>query len=338
MTLTQHPAARFSGPVRLDRPAQRIVSLLPSATEIVAALGLADRLVGVTHECDYPPEVEHLPRLTADAIRGVARSSREIDTAVRAALASGHGLYRLDDGALAVLEPDLILTQELCRVCAVSYATVVRAARMAGGGSDPLVVSLEPHRLDDVLATIELVAALCGEAERGARLVDALRRRLRAVPRPERATRVALVEWLDPLFAPGHWVPDQVAAAGGCSVFGSAAERSRESSWEVLASKRPEVIVLALCGFDLPQTLAECNRWRPPKVLRETPAWEQGQLWAIDGSAYVSRPGPRLVEGVEIMSAILTGRDDPRLVRLRQRLRGEPSLEPVLDKPVVLRV
>lgn len=325
MTLTQHPAARFSGPARLDRPARRIVSLLPSATEIVAGLGLADRLVGITHECDYPPEVEHLPRLTANAIGGVARSSREIDDAVRAALASGHGLYRLDDGALAGLEPDLILTQELCRVCAVSYATVVRAARMAGGGSDPLVVSLEPHRLEDVLATIELVAALCGEADRGARLVDALRRRLHAVPRLERPPRVALVEWLDPLFAPGHWVPDQVGAAGGRSVFGSAAERSRESTWEVLASKQPEIIVLALCGFDLLHTLAEWNRWRPPQALQETPAWRLNQVWAIDGSAYISRPGPRLVDGVEILSAILSGRTDPRAVRLRR----VPSREPV---------
>lgn len=127
------------------------------------------------------------------------------------------------------------------------------------------------------------------------------------MPRPERAPRVALVEWLEPLSAPGHWVPDQVAAAGGRSVLGSAAERSRESSWDTVAGERPEVIVLALCGFDLPHTLAEWDRWRPPQVLRETPAWRQGQLWAIDGSAYTSRPGPRLVDGVEILSAILTG-------------------------------
>lgn len=316
MTLTEHPAVRSSGPARLGRPARRIVSLLPSATEIVAALGMADRLVGITHECDYPSDIAGLPRLTDDLATATDKTSRDIDAAVRAALTTGHGLYRLDDALLGAVNPDLIITQELCRVCAVSYSTVVHAARLAGGGSDPLVVSLEPHRLEDVFATIELVAALCDEHQRGMYLVGELRRRLAEAPSPPQAPRAALIEWLDPLFAPGHWVPDQLAAAGGRSVFGTAAEPSRESTWSSLAREKPDIIVLALCGFDLPRTIAEWSTWRPPPVLRGTPAWEQGEVWAIDGSAYVSRPGPRLVDGVEILSAIFRGEADSRAVRL----------------------
>lgn len=319
MTRLQHPAARFSEPMRGGRPARRIVSLLPSATEIVAALGLTDRLVGVTHECDYPAEVAAIPRLTADVADTAARSSREIDSAVRAALSSGHGLYRLDDRRLSALEPDLILTQELCRVCAVSYSTVMRAARVAGGGAQPLVVSLEPHRLEDVLATIELVADVCGVPERGTRLVGELRRRLREVPRPPQLPRVAVVEWLDPLFAAGHWVPDQIAAAGACSVFGAAGQRSRESSWDALRRADPQMLVLGLCGFDLPRTRAEWQAWQPPYALTETAAWARGEIWGIDGSAHTSRPGPRLVDGVEILSAVFHGRADAGAVRLHQQ-------------------
>jgi len=316
ITLTEHPAARLSGPGRLDRPAKRIVSLLPSATEIVAALGLADRLVAITHECDHPTETAHLPRLTANLIGGQDGSSRQIDAAVRAALSAGHGLYRLDAPRLARLGPDLILTQELCRVCAVSYSTVVDAARLGGGGEKPLVVSLEPHRLEDVFASIELVAALCGEEDRGSRLVAQLRGRLTDLPPPTRPPRVALIEWLEPLFAPGHWVPDQVAAAGGRSVFGLPGARSAEATWTILAEAKPDIIVLGLCGFDLRRTIAEWSTWRPSAALRDTPAWADREIWAIDGSAYVSRPGPRLVDGVEVLSAIFRGQPDARAIRL----------------------
>lgn len=212
MTLAvEHSAARLSGPARLERPARRIVSLLPSATEIVSALGLADRLVAVTHECDHPTDVvASLPRLTADRLSVESRAtSRQIDAAVRTALADGHGLYTLDDARMRELQPNLVLTQELCRVCAVAYPTVLEAARAGGGGSVPLVVSLEPTTLREVLSTITLVAELCGIPDRGVQLVRSLQRRLDSVSPPRRPPRVALVEWLDPLFAPGHWVPDQ---------------------------------------------------------------------------------------------------------------------------------
>jgi iron complex transport system substrate-binding protein len=313
----RHPAANWSGSGRLQRPARRIVSLLPSATEIVCALGLADRLVAVTHECDYPPEtVAALPRITANLLPPEVQGSREIDAAVRAAVKNGHGLYSLDEPRMTELEPDLVLTQELCDVCAVSYSTVLKAARAAGGDGGPLVVSLEPTTMADVLATIELVARLAGVEERGTSLVATLSGRLAAIDRPARRPRVALIEWLDPLFAPGHWVPEVVDVAGGESVIGWPGARSRELAWDDLAAADPEVMVLGLCGFDLARSVQAWESLRVPESLTQTSAWRGGQLWAIDGSAYVSRPGPRLVDGAEVLSAILGGRPDQRAMRL----------------------
>ena len=315
-----HPAQAWSGSGRLEGPARRIVSLLPSATEIVAALGLADRLVAVTHECDFPPDaIEGVPRITTNLLPPEVSGSREIDAGVRSTVGRGHGLYALDEPLMAELEPDLILTQELCDVCAVSYPTVLQAARAAGGAGRPLVVSLEPHAIADVLATIELVARLAGVAARGERLEADLSARLDRLPEPSRGPgrpRVAVVEWLDPLFAPGHWVPEQVELAGGESVLGRAGERSREAPWEAVAAADPEVVVLGLCGFDLEHSLAEWAAFEAPEPLMRTSAWRAGQLWAINGSAYVSRPGPRLVDGAEILAAILAGRPDPRALRL----------------------
>ena len=312
----EHPAARWSGPGRSARPARRIVSLLPSATEIVCALGLGDRLVAITHECDFPADaLVNVPRITANRLPPEVSGSRDIDAAVRSSLVAGHGIYALDEARLAELEPDLILTQELCRVCAVAYPTVLEAARSAGGADEPLVVSLEPHSLADVLATIEIVARLAGAEDRGAELVGALHRRLAAVQRPHRSPRVAMIEWLDPLFAPGHWVPSQVERAGGTSVIGRAGEPSRELAWAALADADPEVVVLGLCGFDLPTSVAEWEAFEPPEPLAATTAWRTGELWAIDGSAYVSRPGPRLVDGIEVLAAVLAGRRDARAAK-----------------------
>jgi iron complex transport system substrate-binding protein len=314
-----HPAQAWSGTGALAKPAERVVSLLPSATEIVCALGLADRLVAVTHECDFPADaLASIPRVTSNLLPDELRRSDEIDAAVRVAVGDGHGLYALDEAMLAELQPDLILTQELCEVCAVAYPRVVEAARLAGGGSAPMIVSLEPHSLTDVLATIGLVAELAGEPERGSELVAELQRRLDAVPVPEVRRRVALVEWLSPLFAPGHWVPEQVERAGGVSVIGQAGARSRESSWDAVAAADPEVLVLGLCGFDLPRSLEEWAAFEVPEPLTRTRAWHAGELWAIDGSAYVSRPGPRLVDGVEVMAAIVAGIEDPRARQLVQ--------------------
>jgi iron complex transport system substrate-binding protein len=312
-----HPAQAWSGSGRLERPARRIVSLLPSATEIVCALGLADRLVAVTHECDHPAAaLVDIPRVTSNLLPSELQRSDEIDAAVRSAMAGGHGLCALDEAAMTRLEPDLVLTQELCQVCAVSYPRVLEAARLAGGGIGPMVVSLEPHSIADVLATVRLIAGLAGVEAGGDALVAGLTRRLDVVRPPARRPRVALVEWLSPMFAPGHWVPEQVERAGGASVIGEAGERSRESSWDALAAADPAVVVLGLCGFDLPRTMDEWAAFDPPESLTGTRAWRDGQIWAIDGSAYISRPGPRLVDGVEVLAAILAKRPDSRAFRL----------------------
>jgi len=317
MAAAAHPAEAWSGSGALDQPARRIVSLLPSATEIVCELGLADRLVAVTHECDFPPDaLTDLPRVTSNLLPEEVRRSEEIDAAVRAAVDDGHGLYALNEELMRELRPDLILTQELCDVCAVAYPRVVEAARLAGGGSAPMIVSLEPHSLTDVLTTIDLVAELAGASERGSVLVNDLRRRLEAVPVSAQRRKVALVEWLSPLFAPGHWVPEQVERAGGVSVIGQAGARSREVSWDALAAADPEVMVLGLCGFDLSRSLDEWAAFEVPEPLTRTRAWDSGQVWAIDGSAYVSRPGPRLVDGVEVLAQVLAGRPDPRARQL----------------------
>jgi iron complex transport system substrate-binding protein len=316
-TETRHPAQAWFGSGQLEHPAWRIAALLPSATETVCALGLADRLVAITHECDHPAdELTDVPRITSNLLPPEVRRSDEIDAAVRSAVTAGHGLYALDESAMARLEPDLVLTQELCQVCAVAYPRVLEAARLAGGGPGPMVVSLEPHSIADVFATIRLVAGLAGVEERGNALVARLTRRLDALQLPARRPRVALVEWLSPLFAPGHWVPEQVERAGGVSVIGAAGQRSRESTWAALAAADPQVVVLGLCGFDLPRGLEEWAAFDPPEPLTRTRAWRDAQCWAIDGSAYVSRPGPRLVDGAEVLSAILAGRPDPRAVRL----------------------
>jgi len=214
------------------------------------------------------------------------------------------------------LEPDLLLTQELCHVCAVAYPRVLEAARLAGGDDGPMVVSLEPHSVSDVFATIQLVADLADAGQRGRELVASLESRLEAVGGPGIAPRVALIEWLSPLFAPGHWVLEQVELAGGIPVIGEAGVRSREASWERLAEAAPEVIVLGLCGFDLERTLEEWSNFDPPEPMQRTAAWRDGEVWAIDGSAYVSRPGPRLVDGVEVLAGLLAGEPDTRAVKL----------------------
>jgi iron complex transport system substrate-binding protein len=276
----------------------RIVSLLPSATEIVYALGLDDQLVGVTFECDEPADARSRHRVVVGGADTSGMTVGEIDAYVRAQVAAGRDLYTLDEGALGELDPDLILSQDLCRVCALPTGQVDAALQHLGCRAD--VVTLDPHSLADVLASIRAVGAATGTDARAAELVASLQARLDAVrsavagrPRP----RVAVVEWVEPLFTGGHWIPDQVEAAGGLGVAGHVHSASGPTPWADLRAERPDIVLVAPCGFDLDGAAAQAD-----VVLRELPG---AQVWAIDGDAVVVRPGPRLVDGVEAMASVL---------------------------------
>jgi len=287
----------------------RIVSLLPAATDLVVTLGLAGDLVGRTHECDWPPgELEHAAVVTRTALAG-GLTSREISTAVAADRAhAGSALYALDEAALAALHPDLIITQELCEVCAVSYGQVAAAVRVADTG--PRLVSLEPATLAEVLGTLTRVGGLTGRsAEAAAALADA-ERRLAAISRAvagRRRPRVVVLEWLDPVWPVGHWVPDQVAAAGGTEVLGVAGAHTEPVQWDAVVAAAPEVLVLAPCGFPPERTLAELPALTARPGWSSLPAVRSGRVWVVDGPAYFNRPGPRVVRGVEILAHLLHG-------------------------------
>lgn len=286
---------------------QRIVSLLPSATEIVCALGLEPNLVGITHECDFPASVAEKPRLTASHISHESMNSREIDHAVRSQL-DGHGsIYSLDEKLLHSLAPDLIITQELCDVCAVNFKIVEKAVRMIAG--DLPIVSLEPNTIEDIFENILSVARLTGTERRGVKLVDSLRGRLTAVSsqlfnEPKRP-RVLMLEWLEPLFAPGHWVPEQVAIAGGHAGFGAAGKPSITTTLEEIADYAPEVMVLIPCGYYQEDIIRQLPQAVFPDGWHDLPAIKKGNVWATDATSYFSRPGPRVVDGAEILAKIL---------------------------------
>jgi iron complex transport system substrate-binding protein len=295
----------------------RIVSLLPSATEIVCALGLEESLVGVTHECDFPPTVVGKPVLTASRISHTELSSAEIDHAVRSQL-DGHGsIYNLDERLLAELKPDLVITQELCEVCAVSYQTVLQAARLIE--SDARVVSLEPHNIQDIFANIRTVGELAGASAEADTLVRDLTVQLDALAvlltEVETRPRTLVLEWLEPPFAPGHWVPEQVAFAGGDASFGNAGGKSRTTTAEEIREYAPEVVVLAPCGYYKEDILRALESARLPRGWDELPAVRLGQVWAVDATSYFSRPGPRVVEGAELLLKVihpeLFGEPDP---------------------------
>jgi iron complex transport system substrate-binding protein len=276
----------------------RVVSLLPSATEIVYALGLGDDLVGVTFECDEPPAA----RLDKTVVVGGRDTSgltpSEIDAYVRSQLAAGSDLYTLHAKALAALAPELILTQDLCRVCALPSDHVQEALNYLGCQAE--VLSLDPHSLSEVLDTIQTIGDRTGVAEPARRLIRELDERLAAVAAHVAgapAPRVAIIEWVDPPFTAGHWVPDLLAAAGGTPVAADRGGRSVQTSWVRITAERPEVVVVAPCGFHLDGAIAQART-----VASRFPGVP---VWAIDADGIVVRPGPRLVDGVEALAAIL---------------------------------
>ena len=284
----------------------RIVSLLPAATEIVAALGRLDELVGVSHECDFPPAVNEKPRVTRCAIHGNRLPSAEIDRWVRTELRSTGTLYTMDEPLLRQLEPDVILTQKLCDVCAVGYGSVVALAATLPGS--PRVVNLEPMRLGDVFQDVLNVGSAIGATDVAAGVVTALQARVNDVKRctsslPRR--RCVLLEWIDPPYRTGHWGPDLVDAAGGVDLIGIAGNPAAAVPWETVRDARPDVLVIACCGFDVARTLDDLPLLRKSPGWQDIPAVQRGEVWVLDGSAYVSRPGPRLADTVELLAQCL---------------------------------
>ena len=277
----------------------RIASLLPSATEIVYALGLGDDLVAVTFECDEPPRARLDNVVVVGGLDTAGLTPGQVDELVREHVAAGADLYRLDEDALSAQDPELVLTQDLCHVCALPAQRITDA--LVDLGSTARVTTLDPHSLDDVLRSIVTIADAAGAPARGRTLADALRSRLRAVaeqvagqPRP----RVAVLEWVDPPFAAGHWVPDLVTAAGGESVLGVPGGRSVEVTWPSVAAAEPDVVVVAPCGYGLD---AACQQ--ALTVLPRLPA--DVPVWAIDADGLVVRAGPRLVDGIEALASLL---------------------------------
>lgn len=284
----------------------RIVSLLPSTTEICFALGLGQSLVGVTHECDFPPQAAYKAVMTRNLLQLEGQPPQEVDRHVRQALHQGSSLYALDQEALGKAHPDLILTQELCEVCAVAYPQVLDAAKLLPGR--PTVLSLEPETLAEVLRSINDVGQVVGARERAAELVRGLWARLDAVRGAvagRAKPKVACLEWLDPLMVAGHWVPDQVDVAGGIDVLGESGKRSRVITRDELVAAQPEVILSMPCGYRLEESLAQLESAAALKGRRQLAAVKSGQVYALDGSWYFNRPGPRVVDGIEMLARIL---------------------------------
>ena len=286
----------------------RIVSLLPSATEIVCVLGLEENLVGVTHECDYPPFVKSLPKVTKTLIPHDAASA-DIDALVRERLETALALYSLDMPVLETLRPNLLVTQALCDVCAVAEAEVSAAACTLPGL--PKVLNLEPMSLEDVFTTLHLLGKATDTEAKAEEVVEALRQRVRSVEaRTEGIAlsdrpKVAFVEWIDPIFNGGHWNPTLVEMAGGIDVLGSVGQASRTTPWETVLAAQPDVLFIACCGFSLERTLQDMPLLERRKGWGDLPCVRSGRVYVTDGSAYFSRPGPRLVDSLEIMAHAL---------------------------------
>jgi len=296
----------------------RIASLLASATETVCALGLEEALVAISHECDYPPHVLDRPRVSRPRFDPAGKASGEIDAAVRDALARHGSVYALDEAVLREVAPDLILTQDVCQVCAVPTSLAHQAARALAGRAT--VLSLDAHTVEGILATVEQVGDAAGVASTARAVVGAMRDRMARVaervsgrPRP----RVLALEWLDPVFVPGHWGPEMIALAGGENLAGAAGRRSQQLAWNDLRGLDPDVLLVLPCGYDLARSRREADAHRDRLLGLAPRAVREGRAWVMDGSAYFNRSGPRVVDGIEILARVLHPEAAPR-----SRLRG----------------
>ncbi len=286
----------------------RIVSLVPSATEILFALGLGDEVVAVTHECDYPPAARSLPKVTRDLLPPDLTAG-QIDAAVRARTDQGEAIYALDAEALRELAPDLIVTQALCAVCAVSIDDVRAIAQELA--SRPQVISLDPRTLGEVLGDIRTLAEATGRRDAGVALVQehaARIDRVRLAVRERRRPRVAAIEWLEPVYVAGHWTPQMIEYAGGIDVLGMPGEHSERCSWEQVAAAEPDVVVVMPCGYDAERAHAEALNFGAKLA-----GLGAGEIVAVDAAAYFSRPGPRLVDGLELLAHLLQPESVPEV-------------------------
>ena len=307
---------------------RRIVSLLPAATEIAAAIGLVDQIVGVSHECDFPKEANQRPRVTHCPVHNGGLTSREVDEWVRGALREEGTIYVIDEPLLRELRPDVILTQKLCDVCAVGYGTVARLAQTLPG--PPQVVNLEPSSLSDIFDDIRRVAEVCDVPDTADKIITQLLNRVEVVRRRANAIvhrpRCFLMEWIDPPFCSGHWGPDLVEIAGGYDPLGRKHQPSAQIEWQEVVHAQPEIIVLALCGYDIDRTRRDYEVLRRFLEFDSLPAARRDQIYLVNASAYFARPGPRIVDSLEILAGILhqeefpdfasRGPDDPRVVRI----------------------
>ncbi len=283
----------------------RICSLLPGATEVVAGLGLTDELVAISHECDYPPEIRTKPVIIQSAVDPEESSSADIDQQVRAALSGAGPLYRINEILLRQINPTLIITQDLCGVCAVTPKELHRALSEIPG--DPHILSLNASSLEDVFRDIEMIGTATDRREAAAGWILELKARIEKVrtgiaaapPRP-----VVCLEWLDPLFSAGHWVPELVSLAGGVDLVARAGTESREITWDNVRRAAPHVLILMPCGFRITRTLRELDRLTSRPGWKDLPAVRNGEVYAVEGPAYFNRPGPRLVNGLELLARL----------------------------------
>src|SRR6266704_3565857 len=282
----------------------RIASLLPSATEILFSLGLGDQVVAVSHECDYPPEASKRPALTNSALHHKIHKSIDIDREVEQ---RGGDIYEIDEKQLEKLHPDLILTQELCAVCAVSYTRVKEAARVLD--ADTKIVSLEPSSLEDIVDNILLVGKITNKLGPAQELASQLMTRIDAVKSKTRdlrsRPRVFFMEWLQPPWAGGHWIPQMVDYAGGFEGLGRLGKQSHRIEWSEVLEYQPEIIVLSPCGFDLNGVIGELHELESYHGWDKIPAYKSHSIYAVNASAYFSRPGPRIVNGLELLAHII---------------------------------
>jgi iron complex transport system substrate-binding protein len=294
----------------------RIVSLLPAATEIAAALGLIDQVVGVSHECDFPEQTSQRPRLTRCPVHDAGLTSVEVDDWVRRALRENGTIYAIDEPLLRTLQPDVILTQRLCDVCAVGYGTVVKLAKTLPG--PPRVVNLEPTSLADIFHDIRRVGEVCSVPGRAEELIKNLSERVETVRKHAAMIpgqpRCFLMEWVDPPFCSGHWGPELVEIAGGHDPLGRQHQPSAQIEWQKVLDGRPEIIVLALCGYDIDRARRDYELLRRFPGFDSIPAVDRGQVYAVNASAYFARPGPRIVDSLEILAGILHPTEFPEFV------------------------